>query len=96
MKRTATTTAIAKIAIAIATTWMLAACSKTEPTGQPAAIAPATPASALDTKAKDDLARIRELMEKEEARKVDQEAKTKLLQQQLLKSATAPVNTFGR
>lgn len=82
--------------LAIAATVMLAACSKTEPTGQPAATAPALPASAPDTKAKDDLARIRELMEKDEARKVAQEAKAKSTQQQLLDSAKAPVNTFGR
>ena len=94
MKRTATTTAIA--AVVIATTWMLTACSKTEPTGQPAANAPTAPASAPGTKANDDLARIRELMEKEEARKVAQEAKAKSTQQQLLDSAKAPVNTFGR
>ena len=92
MKRTATSIA----AVVIATTGMLAACSKTEPAGQPAANAPAIPASAPGTKANDDLARIRELMEKEEARKVAQEAKAKSTQQQLLDSAKAPVNTFGR
>ena len=82
--------------LAIAATVMLAACSKPEPASQPAATAPATPATTPDTKAKDDLARIRELMEKEEARKVAQEAKAKSTQQQLLDSAKAPVNTFGR
>ena len=94
MKRTATTTAIA--AVVIATTWMLAACSKTEPTGQPAANAPAMPASAPDTKAKDDLARIRELMEKEEARKQAAAEKDKALGEAIVKAARAPVNTFGR
>ena len=92
MKRTATSIA----AVAIATTWMLAACSKTEPAGQPAANAPAIPASAPDTKAKDDLARIRELMEKEEARKVAEEAKAKSLQKQLSDGGKAPLLTYGR
>ena len=94
MKRTATTTAIA--AVAIATTWMLTACSKPEPTGQPAAIAPATPASAPDTKAKDDLARIRELMEKEEARRVAEDEKGKAMGEAIVRAAKTPINTFGR
>ena len=94
MKRTATTTAIA--AVVIATTWMLTACSKTEPTGQPAANAPTAPASAPGTRANDDLARIRELMEKEEARRVAEEAKAKSLQKQLSDGGKAPLLTYGR
>lgn len=94
MKRTATTTAA--VAIAIATTWMLAACSKTEPTSQPAANAPTAPASAPGTKANDDLARIRELMEKDEARKQAEIEKGKALGAAFVKGAETPINTFGR
>ena len=92
MKRTATSIA----AVVIATAWMLAACSKTEPTGQPAANAPAIPASTPDTKAKDDLARIRELMEKDEARKQAAAEKDKAMGEAISKALRAPVNTFGR
>jgi hypothetical protein len=65
------------LAVAVTTAILMTACSKTEQGTQPAANAPATPASGLDGKSKEDLARIRELMEKEEARKQAQEAKDK-------------------
>ena len=92
MKRTATSIA----AVVIATTWMLAACSKTEPAGQPAANAPAIPASAPGTKANDDLARLRELMEQEDARKQAAAEKDKAMGEAISKALRAPVNTFGR
>ncbi len=93
MKRTTTTIALA---IAATVTILLAACSKTEQDTQPAANTPATPASAPDAKSKDDLARIRELMEKDEERKQAQEAKAKASQKAISDGGKAPVPTFGR
>ncbi len=90
MKRTTTTIALA---IAATATILLAACSKTEQDTQPAANAPA---SAPDAKSKDDLARIRELMEKDEERKQAQEAKAKASQKAISDGGKAPVPTFGR
>ncbi len=84
------------LAIAATATLLLTACDKTEQATQPTATPPVTPKDSLDTKSKDDLARIRELMEKEEARKQAQEAKSKELGESLVKGARAPVNTFGR
>jgi hypothetical protein len=86
----------ASLAIAVTAAILMNACSKTEQGTQPAANAPAKPASAPDTKNKDDLARIRELMEKEEARKQAQEARAKSLQEQMKDGSRAPVPTFGR
>jgi cell division protein FtsN len=84
------------LAVAVTTAILMTACSKTEQGTQPAANAPATPASGLDGKSKEDLARIRELMEKEEARKQAQETKSKSLQEQMKDGSRAPVPTFGR
>jgi hypothetical protein len=75
---------------------ILAACGKKEEAAPPAAAAPAVQASALDGKNKDDLARIRELMEKEEARKVAQEAKDKTHANSRMEGAKAPLQIFGR
>jgi major membrane immunogen (membrane-anchored lipoprotein) len=84
---------VAAIMIAAA---ILTACGKKEEAAPPAATAPAVPASAPDGKNKDDLARIRELMEKEEARKVAQEAKDKKHANSRMEGAKAPLQTFGR
>jgi hypothetical protein len=86
----------ASLAIAVTAAILMTACSKTEQGTQPAANAPANPASAPDAKNKDDLARIRELMEKEEARKVAEEAKSKSIQQQISDGGKAPIQRYGR
>jgi PBP1b-binding outer membrane lipoprotein LpoB len=85
--------ALAAIVIAAV---ILAACGKKEEAAPPAATAPAVPASAPESKNKDDLARIRELMEKEEARKVAQEAKDKKHANSRIEGAAAPINRYGR
>ena len=96
MTRTTTTATTIAMAIAATATIFLAACGKTEQISQPGTTAPATPASAPDTRSKDDLARIRELMEKEEARKQAQETKAKSLAESQKAGNSAPLNTFGR
>jgi PBP1b-binding outer membrane lipoprotein LpoB len=84
---------VAAIMIAAA---ILAACGKKEEAAPPAATAPAVPASAPESKNKDDLARIRELMEKEDARKVAQEAKDKKHANSRIQGATDAPPKFGR
>ncbi len=86
------------IALAMAATAaiFLAACGKTEQGTQTTVNAPARQAIAPDAQSKDDLARIRELMEKEEARKQLQEAKSKATQKAIADGGKAPVPTFGR
>jgi hypothetical protein len=73
---------------------LIVACGKKEEAAVPAA--PPVVAPAAPDKSKDDLARIRELMEKEEARKQEQEAKAKRLAKSQMDGATAPLQTFGR
>ena len=84
------------LAITVTTIALLAACSKQEQSAAPASGTPPLSASGLEDKSKDDLARIRELMEKDEARKQEQEAKSKSLQQQISRGGKAPLETFGR
>jgi outer membrane protein assembly factor BamE (lipoprotein component of BamABCDE complex) len=84
------------LALAPALIFALSACSKTEQGAQPTANSPSSAASAPDSKSSDDLARIRELMEKEEVRKVAQAAKDKRLAESQKAGNSAPVPTFGR
>lgn len=75
---------------------LIVACSKPEQVTQPAANAQPTPASGLESKSKEDLARIRELMEKEEARKQTQVERDASHQKQMQDGSRAPVPSFGR
>lgn len=84
------------LAIAATATLLLPSCGKTEQATQPTATTPVTPKDSLDTKSKDDLARIRELMEKDEVRKQAQEVKDKRLAESQKAGNSAPLNTFGR
>ena len=75
---------------------LIVACSKLEQVTQPAANAQPTPASGLESKSKDDLARIRELMEKEEARKQAQETQIVQDTKKANDRLSQPINKMGR
>ncbi|MFM2275160.1 MAG: hypothetical protein RL211_1032 [Pseudomonadota bacterium] len=85
-----------QLAIAFIAAAILVACGKKEEGASSGAAAPASPADMTDSKTKDDLARIRELMEKEEARKQAQAKRDRELADNHIKGSKAPLQTFGR
>lgn len=96
MNRTTSSIALA-IAVTVSATILLTGCGKTEQAAPPTTTnIPSKPADDLGSKSKDDLARIRELMEKDEARRKEQEAESRRLSKEAAAGARKPLLTFGR